>query len=63
MNVWKNLNVMKMTYSKFSKKNIIKNIQLPIQINGKTRDIIEVKKDINEEQIKKILITRKKKNT
>ena len=47
-------------WPKFSKKNIIKNIQLPIQINGKTRDIIEVKKDINEEQIKKILITREK---
>ena len=47
-------------WPKFSKENMIKNIELPIQINGKTRDVIEVKINSNEEEIKNILTKRQK---
>ena len=35
-------------------------IKLPIQINGKTRDIITIKKDLNEEEIRKKILQRSK---
>ena len=35
-------------------------IKIAIQINGKTRDVIEVKKDMSENEIKEIVLTRSK---
>ena len=44
------------------KKDITEDIDLPIQINGKTRDIIKVKKDQTIDEIKdKVLINSKAK--
>ena len=42
------------------KTNITININLPIQINGKTRDIIKVKKDITEKELTEIVKTKTK---
>ena len=39
------------SWPKIDKKNILNEIKLAVQINGKTRDIITVKKDLMEEQI------------
>ena len=41
-------------------KNIIENIKLAVQINGKTRDIISIKKDLIEEDIYKKIINESK---
>ena len=37
-------------------KNIFEEIKLAIQINGKTRDIITTKKDLNEKEINEIIL-------
>ena len=37
-------------------KNTLTEIKLPIQINGKTRDIITIKKDLGEKQINEIIM-------
>ena len=36
-------------------KNIVDEITMAIQVNGKTRDIIKIKKNLNEAEIKKII--------
>jgi leucyl-tRNA synthetase len=38
------------------------NIKIVIQINGKTRDVLSVKKDINEEEINKLVMKNSKTN-
>ena len=38
------------------KKNILDEIKMAIQINGKTRDIIEMKKDQSESEITKLVL-------
>ena len=38
-----------------NKKNIVDEITMAIQVNGKTRDIIKIKKNLNEAEIKKII--------
>ena len=45
-------------------KQILKNINIKIviQINGKTRDVLSVKKDINEEEINKLVMKNSKAN-
>tara|TARA_A100001015_G_scaffold212953_1_gene238850 strand:- start:1550 stop:4069 length:2520 start_codon:yes stop_codon:yes gene_type:complete len=42
-------------WPKVSDENIFEQIKFAIQVNGKTRDILEVKKDLNKEQIDKIV--------
>jgi leucyl-tRNA synthetase len=42
--------------------NISENIKLAVQINGKTRDIISVKKDLTEKEIDKIILDKSKSN-
>ena len=42
-------------WPKFNDQNIFEQIKFAIQVNGKTRDILEVKKDLNKEQIDKIV--------
>jgi leucyl-tRNA synthetase len=41
-------------------KNILDDINLAVQVNGKTRDIITVKKDLNEEGINNIILKNSK---
>jgi leucyl-tRNA synthetase len=41
-------------------KNIVNEIKLAVQIDGKTRDIILVKHDLNEEEIKQIILNQSK---
>ena len=38
------------------KKNILNEIKVAVQVNGKTRDILTVKKDLIEEEIEKIIL-------
>tara|TARA_A100001015_G_scaffold242975_1_gene277770 strand:- start:792 stop:3311 length:2520 start_codon:yes stop_codon:yes gene_type:complete len=47
-------------WPKIDKKNILNNVKLAVQINGKTRDIINIKKDMNEKEINKIILDRSK---
>ncbi len=44
------------------KKNLLEEVKFAIQINGKTRDIINVKKDSSEAQITKIIKSKSKAN-
>ena len=44
------------------KENFLENIKFAIQVNGKTRDIIEVKKGLNEETINSIVVEVSKAN-
>ena len=43
-------------------KNVLNFVKFAVQINGKTRDIIEVEKNLNEENIKKIIFKKSKAN-
>ena len=47
-------------WPKIDKKNLSEIIKLAIQVNGKTRDIMEVKKDLSEDQIKKEIFIKSK---
>ena len=47
-------------WPKIDKKNISEITKLAIQVNGKTRDILEVKKDLSEDQIKKEVLNKSK---
>ena len=38
------------------RKNILDEIKIEVQINGKTRDIITIKKDLNEKEIKERIL-------
>ena len=42
-------------WPKIDKKNILDEISLAVQINGKTRDVISIKKDMDEKSITKII--------
>ena len=44
------------------KEDFLENIKFAIQVNGKTRDIIEVKKGLNEETINSIVVEVSKAN-
>ena len=50
----------KESWPKIDIKNISEEIKLAVQINGKTRDIIEVKKDLLEKEINKIILNKSK---
>jgi leucyl-tRNA synthetase len=41
-------------------KNILEEIKIGVQINGKTRDILNLKKDLVEKEINKIIIKKSK---
>ena len=43
-------------WPEINKKNQYENISLAVQINGKTRDVINIKKDLKEKDILKIVI-------
>ncbi len=47
-------------WPKIDKKNLISEIKLAVQINGKTRDIITIKKDLIEKEIQKIVLNKSK---
>ena len=47
-------------WPKIDKKNISEIIKLAIQVDGKTRDIMEIKKDLTEDQIKKEVLIKSK---
>ncbi len=47
-------------WPKIDIKNISEEIKLAVQINGKTRDIIKVKKDLLEKEINKIILNKSK---
>ena len=40
--------------------NIEEKLKLAVQVNGKTRDIIEIKKDLNEELVKDLVLKNSK---
>ena len=42
------------------KKDIIENAKLAVQINGKTRDIISIEKDVTESKINEIVLNNNK---
>ena len=42
------------------KKDTIENIKMAVQINGKTRDIIDVKKNMSEKEIKEFILKNSK---
>ena len=42
-------------WPKIDKKNILDEISLAVQVNGKTRDVINIKKDMDEKSITKII--------
>ena len=42
-------------WPKIDKKNILDDISLAVQVNGKTRDVINIKKDMDEKSISKII--------
>ena len=44
------------------KQNLLNQIKFAIQINGKTRDVINLEKDTNEEDIKNIILSNSKIN-
>ena len=41
-------------------KNVLKEINLAVQVNGKTRDIISIKKDFSEKEIDKLVLNNSK---
>ena len=41
--------------AKINKKNVLKKLKFAIQINGKTRDIIKLKKNFGKKSIEKII--------
>ncbi|MDC0618698.1 leucine--tRNA ligase [Pelagibacteraceae bacterium] len=47
-------------WPQIDKKHLIEEIKLPVQINGKTRDVISIKKDLSEDEINKIVINNTK---
>ena len=44
------------------KKDLLENINLAVQINGKTRDIIKINRDLKEEDVNQLIIKNSKAN-
>ena len=42
-------------WPRIDRKNILDEISLAVQVNGKTKDVINIKKDMDEKSIKKII--------
>ena len=47
-------------WPKVDSKNIINEVKLAVQINGKTRDILTIKKDLIEKEIFEIVLNKSK---
>ena len=47
-------------WPEIDKKNMIEEVKIAIQINGKTRDIISTKKDLLEKDVEKIFLKNSK---
>ena len=47
-------------WPEIDKKNLVSEIKFAVQVNGKTRDILNVEKNLNEEDINKIIIKKSK---
>ena len=47
-------------WPEIDKKNLVSEIKFAVQVNGKTRDILNVKKNLKEEDISKIIIKKSK---
>ena len=47
-------------WPEIDKKDILREIKLAVQINGKTRDIISIDKDLNEEEVNVFIIKHSK---
>lgn len=48
------------TWPDVNEKDIFLNVKIAVQINGKTRDIVSVDKDIKEENLKEIVLKNSK---
>ena len=48
------------TWPKVDSKNIINEVKLAVQINGKTRDILTIKKDLAEKEIFELVLNKSK---
>ena len=44
------------------KKDTLENVKIAVQINGKTRDIIQIDKDLLEEEVKQFVLENSKAN-
>ena len=42
-------------WPKIDKKNVVDEVKLAVQINGKTKDVINIKKNMDEESITKLI--------
>ena len=49
-------------WPEIDQENILDEVKLAVQINGKTRDIISIKKNLGEKEIKQIIIDQSKAN-
>ena len=49
-------------WPKIEKDNIFKQVKFAVQINGKTRDILEIEKDLNEDEVTKVVLNVSKAN-
>ena len=47
-------------WPKIDRKNVLDEIKVAIQINGKTRDIMTAKKDLDEENLRKLVLNKSK---
>ena len=47
-------------WPKIDKKNILNEIKLAVQVNGKTRDIISIDKDLSEEKVNLFILKNSK---
>ena len=45
------------------KKDTIENVKMAVQINGKTRDVIDVSKDMSEKEVKEFILKNSKANS
>ena len=50
----------KNTWPEINSDNILTDIKLAVQVNGKTRDILTVKKDLSENEINEIVLKNSK---
>jgi len=47
-------------WPEIDKKNVLDQVKVAIQINGKTRDILSIKKDLVEKELNKIIVENSK---
>ena len=42
------------------KKNLVDNVNLAVQVNGRTRDILKINRDLSENEVKKFILKNSK---